>query len=292
VICRATAVPGSARQVSPPVGFLLLVFGCLVVSVVSCDLLRSPGQHWVMAKAHAGGNGHGSMGWQLIASRSVGMLLGLGLAMPPLAAPVRAEVTATCEGTLLQARGQAELKRSGERLRFSLGLQAQQRDQAVALQELQQRLAVVREALQRLQVADLQVASPSTWSHQGQVTASLQLSGLLRPERYDALVREVGSLAGVQLQPVQMEANANGDAAARRQLLQAAWQDAQAQARELVTVLGLRQLRPLEVQIEGGPQPRPMAVKAMMAAAPPAFDPAELPPPLERLALQVTFCAR
>lgn len=124
------------------------------------------------------------------------------------------------------------------------------------------------------------------------MTASLQLSGLLRPERYDALVREVGSLAGVQLQPVQMEANANGDAAVRRRLLQTAWQDAQAQARELVTVLGLRQLRPLEVQIEGGPQPRPMAIKAMMAAAPPAFDPAELPPPLERLALQVTFCAR
>jgi len=35
-----------------------------------------------------------------------------------------------------------------------------------------------------------------------------------------------------------------------------------------------------------------MAVKAMVAAAPPAFDPAELPPPLERLALQVTFCGR
>ena len=226
------------------------------------------------------------------AQRSAALLLALGLGLPTLAGPARAQVTASCDGTLLQARGQAELKRSGERLRFSLGLQAQQRDQAAALQELQQRLAGVREALQRLEVADLQVASPGTWSHDGRVTASLQLSGVLRPERYDALVREVGGMAGVQLQPVQIEASASGDAAARRLLLQAAWQDAQAQARELVTVLGLRQLRPLEVQIEGGPQPRPMAVKAMMAAAPPAFDPAELPPPLERLALQVTFCGR
>jgi uncharacterized protein YggE len=113
--------------------------------------------------------------------RSLALLLALGLGLPTLMGPVRAEVTASCDGTLLQARGQAELKRSGERLRFSLGLQAQQRDQAAALEELQQRLAVVREALQRLAVADLQVTSPGTWSHDGRVTASLQLSGVLRP---------------------------------------------------------------------------------------------------------------
>lgn len=213
--------------------------------------------------------------------------------------PLRAQIQVqlSCDGTVLEARGSAELKRDTQTLQVSLALEADAADADAALAALQRRLAAVRDRLQALQVRELRVTSPSTWQRsQGSavaplpVVANLQVSGELAPARLQAFIREVGGLPGVRLNPVASEADPALSRAVRVRLLRAAYQDALAQGRELAAVMGLRRLQPLEVRVEGQ-ELRPVALRAMAADAAP-FDPAELPQPTERLALQVRFCAR
>ncbi|MDI9407145.1 MAG: SIMPL domain-containing protein [Chitinophagaceae bacterium] len=201
-----------------------------------------------------------------------------------------------CAGTLLETRGSAELKRDTRRLAVSLGLEAEAADADGALAALQRRLAAVRQRLVALRVQELRVSSPSTWQRPQEpgragprVVASLQVSGQLAPERLQAFVREVGGLEGVRLNPVAAEADPAAMPAVRARLLRLAYQDALAQARELAGVVGRASLQPLDVRVEGHDL-RPVAMRAMAADAAP-FDPAELPQPTDRLALQVRFCA-
>ncbi|MEB3266086.1 MAG: SIMPL domain-containing protein [Cyanobacteriota bacterium] len=233
----------------------------------------------------------------ILRSTILGLTLSCGLS--PLAAgrPALAQVQLPCGGTLLEARGTAEQKRPIQRLRLSLGLEAEAAGASEALALLQQRLAAVRSALQQLGVQELQVGSPSTWQRPAEgrrparTQASLQVGGLLAPERLQSLIRQVGSLPGVRLAPVTPEADTNGDGTVRAHLLRQAYQDALRQGRELAEAIGLRQLRPLQVQVDGMARPM-MRMAADVAAAPPAFDPAELPPPTDRLSLQVSFCGQ
>lgn len=230
-------------------------------------------------------------------------LLALALGLPPLLAagplPTRAqtEVQLSCDGTLLEARGSAELKRETRSLQVSLGLEAEGVDADGALATLQARLASVRQRLQALQVRDLRVTSPSTWQRSQpqdqrslQVVAQLQVSGSLEPARLQRFIRELGALPGVRLSPVSTEADPAASPAVRSRLLRAAYQDALAQGRDLAIAIGLSHLQPLEVRLEGL-ELRPVALRAM-AAEPAPFNPAELPPPTDRLSLQVRFCAR
>lgn len=229
-----------------------------------------------------------------VATSAAAAALVLGAPQPGRA---QGQVQLVCDGTLVEARGNAELKRSTDRLRVSLNLEAEAPTADGALAELQQRLAAVRSGLQRLQVQELEVTSPSTWQRPAErqrpaaVQASLQVSGQLAPARLQALIRQVGALPGVRLAPVATQADKAGDRAAQRQLLRAAYQDALGQAREIAAAIGLSQLRPLEVQLDGGFRPMPMLAKAA-DAAPPPFDPAELPTPTDRLGLTARFCAR
>jgi uncharacterized protein YggE len=219
------------------------------------------------------------------------------LALAPLPGWAQAQVQLTCGGALVEARGSAELKRPTQRLRFSLALEAEAPSADAALANLQRRLAEVRSRLKLLQVSDLQASSPTTWKRPASrevpeaVQASLQVSGQLAPAQLQPLVRDVGGLPGVRLSPVATEADAAGDRAARRQLLRAAYQDALQQAQDVAAAMGLRQLQPLEVQLDGGSRPVPLRAMAMADGAVPPFDPAELPGPLERLSLQARFCA-
>ena len=214
------------------------------------------------------------------------------------APPAGAEVQLRCDGTLLEARGSAELERNTRRLEFSLGLEAQAPSADAALGSLQTRLAAVRQELQRLQVEELRVSSPNSWQRPAQpgraaeVEASLQVSGRLEPGRLQALIRTVGALPGVRLAPVSSQADKAQDANVRRQLLRQAYRDALNQAGEVAATLGRSRLDPLEVQLDGG-ELRPVAMRMVAdAAATPPFDPAELPPPRSRLSLMVRFCAR
>lgn len=216
----------------------------------------------------------------------------------PLSARAQTQIQLSCAGAVVEARGSAELKRTTRQLRVSLSLEAEAASADGALAELQRRLAAVRSGLKGLQVQELEVSSPSTWNRPAQrerpaaVQASLQVSGRLEPSRLQALIRQVGGLPGVRLAPVSTQADPRGDRDARRQLLQLAYQDALSQARDIAAAMGLAQLQPLEVQLEGGDRPVPMRAMAAADAAVHPFDPRELPSPTDSLSLQVRFCAR
>jgi uncharacterized protein YggE len=227
----------------------------------------------------------------------LGALLGVGslpLVPPRSALAVEAQLQLRCEGALINTRGMAQLRRSTNRLAFSLGLEAEAADADAALTTLQQRLAGVRTALQRLEVQDLRVSSPSTWSRPAErnrpasTQANLQVTGQLASQRLQALVRDVGALPGVRLAPVSTQADPKGDAAARRQVLREAFADARSQALELATVAGFSRVMPLELRLDD--LERPVSLRAM-AAPEEGFNPNELPPPTERLSMAVAFCA-
>lgn len=229
------------------------------------------------------------MTWNLL------RLLPLLLPLLPAAGLAQSQVQLACTGTLVEARGSAELKRPTQRLRFSLTLEAEEPSTDAALASLQRRLAKVRTRLKSLQVVDLEVTSPSTWQRPasrdkaGAVQASLQVSGQLAPAQLQPLVRQVGGLPGVRLSPVATEADRRGDRAARATLLRAAYQDALQQGLDLSGAMGLKgALKPIEVLLEGGSRP---GLKMGMAAEAAPFDPAELAAPVDRLSLQVRFCA-
>jgi|688.fasta_scaffold03030_7 uncharacterized protein YggE len=229
-----------------------------------------------------------------LAPRSARVLL---LAAFLLADPARsAEVQLQCQGTLLEARGSAERKRPLARLAFSLNLEAEAPTADGALGRLQARLAAVRTALQALGVEGLEVGSPSTWTRPAEpgrpavVQANLPVAGKLAAPQLQGLVRRVGVLPGVRLAPVSPEADPAGAEASRQALLAAAFQDAEAQVRPLAQLIGRTRLVPLQIQVEGGGGPVMMRA-AMAEAAPPPFDPAELPKPTDRLAMLVQFCA-
>lgn len=213
--------------------------------------------------------------------------------LPLSGARAQTQVQLSCDGTLLESRGQAEIKRDTRLLLVSLGLEAEAADADRALAALQQRLDGVRQRLRGLQVQELRVSSPSTWQRSqptAAVVASLQVSGELAPARLQSFVREVGALPGVRLNPVSTQADQGANPAVRARLLRGAYQDALNQARELAGAIGLARLQPLEVRAEGF-ELRPMALRAVAADAAP-FDPAELPQPTDRLSLVVRFCAR
>jgi uncharacterized protein YggE len=222
-------------------------------------------------------------------------LLSLSL-VPPASA--QTQVQLNCSGTVLQSSGSAEIKRAIETLAVSLGLQAEGDTADEALAELQRRLAAVRSALQALQVQRLQVSSPSTRQRPAQrdrpraVEASLSVQGQLQPQRLQQLVREVGTLPGVRLSPVGSRADDRQNRQIRQQLLQLAYQDALEQAQDMAAAVGLNQLHPLDLVVEGGPRPMVMRSMATADAGVPPFDPDELDQPTDRLQLQVRFCAR
>ncbi|MFM9047458.1 MAG: transposase, partial [Cyanobium sp.] len=87
----------------------------------------------------------------------------LTFAIPFVSHPAQAEVQQRCDGTLLEARGNAEQERPIARLRVSLSLEAEARSSERALDLLQERLAAVRRTRQGLGVQELRVTSPSTW---------------------------------------------------------------------------------------------------------------------------------
>ena len=213
-------------------------------------------------------------------------------------AAANGQVQLVCTGTLLEARGQAEQLRSTARLRASLSLEAEAATADGALGLLQTRLAAVRSALQNLNVKELRVTSPSTWQRPREagraasVQANLQVSGYLEPARLQALIRNVGSLPGVRLSPVETEADRSQDARIRSELLDRAYRDALEQVQPLADRIGRSTLVPLEIRLDGQEMPG-MPMRSMMAAdAAPPFDPAELNKPRERLSMLVRFCAR
>lgn len=227
---------------------------------------------------------------QVTAIQILGLSLGQGAA-------AQTQVQLSCSGTVLQSSGSAERQRAIKSLDVALNLQAEGPTAEVALTELQRRLASVRTRLRTLQVEQLQVGSPTTWQRPAQrnrpaaVVANLSVAGRLQPQRLQAMVREVGTLPGVRLSPVGPRVDEQLDRRVRRELLHHAYQDALEQAQDAAEALGLRQLHPLDLQVEGHGRPMLMRAMAPSDSSIPPFDPDELAKPIDRLQLQVRFCA-
>ena len=227
--------------------------------------------------------------------------LALGALVTLTGGTTRAEVQLRCQGTLLEARGKAEIQRPTSALGVSLGVKAEAAKADQALEQLQWRLAAVRQKLQALGVKEWRAGAPGTWERtgpQGQprsVEASLQVSGRIEPAQLQDLISAVGGLPGVRLAPVTAETDRSQDSAIRAQLLRAAYQDALHQAQEVAAAIGRRrQLSPLEVQLDGNGDLRPMPMAMRYdapAPAPPPFIAAELPKPTQQLSLLARFCA-
>ena len=219
----------------------------------------------------------------------------VALAAPAQAAQVQLQLT--CAGTVLEARGSATIKRAIDRLAFSLNLEAVAPSSKAALALLQERLDAVRTKLKALAVQELRVTSPSVWNRYvpagkpAEFEASSQVSGQLAPSQLQSLISQVGGLPGVRLSPVNPQADPASDAAGNRQLVQAAYRDALRRGQDLAEAIGLRSLRPLQVQMDGGMRPVPMLEMGALRRSAAPFDPRELPEPSDRLGLEVTFCA-
>jgi len=228
---------------------------------------------------------------------SATLSLALLAALPPTAAAAQVQLQLSCTGTVLEARGSATLKRPIARLNVSMRLEAEASTAKAALTLLQERLDPLRRALRALSIDELRISSPSVWNRDAPAgklamfEASSRVSGKLAPTRLQALISQVGGLPGVRLSPVDPEADRAGDAASRRQLLQAAYRDALQRGQDLAAAIGLLSLRPLQVQMEGGLRPMPMAAMAVGRGSPAPFDPRELAEPTDQLSLEVTFCA-
>lgn len=226
-----------------------------------------------------------------------GLLFASALALIQPVSAAQVQLQLSCSGAVLEARGSATVKRTLDKLRVTLRLEAQDSSASGALLQLQQRLDAVRRSLQSLQVQELRVTSPSVWQRPvaagqpAQFEASSQVSGQLVPAQLQSLISQVGGLPGVRLAPVEAQADPSGDAAANRQLLQAAYRDALQRGQMLAAALGLNTLRPLQVQSEGGVRPAPLPAMARAMPAPAPFDPRELSEPTDQLSLEVTFCA-
>lgn len=232
----------------------------------------------------------------LLAAAGLTLLAPQALALQTARA-AQVQLQLSCSGTVLEARGNASLKRSINKLRVSLRLEAEAPSAKAALTLLQERLDGVRRALQVLQVQELRVSAPSVWNRDvpagkpAVFEASSQVSGQLLPAQLQQLISQVGGLPGVRLAPVEAEADSSGDLAGNHQLVQAAYRDALQRAQTLAAAIGLSQVRPLQVELDGGYRPEPMVAMAMPRRAPAPFDPRELPEPVDRLAVAVTFCA-
>lgn len=228
---------------------------------------------------------------------SATLVVALLTALPPAAAGAQVQLQLSCSGTVLDARGSATLKRAISRLNVSMTLEAEASTAKAALTLLQERLDPVRRGLQALSIEELQISSPSVWNryvpagNPAVFKASSRVSGRLAPIRLQALISQVGGLPGVRLAPVDAVADKAGDASSSRQLLQAAYRDALQRGQDLAAAIGLKSLRPLQVQMEGGLRPMPMAAMAAGRGLPAPFDPLELPEPTDQLSLEVTFCA-
>ena len=217
----------------------------------------------------------------------------------PAARAAQVQLQLSCQGTVLEARGSAMVKRPISKLRFNLALEAVASTSKGALQLLQERLDPVRQRLKALQVQELRVSSPSVWNRYvsagkpAEFEASSQVSGQLAPTELQQLISQVGGLPGVRLSPVDAEADRTADAATNRRLLQGAYADALQRAQALAEAVGLKSLKPLQMQVEGGYRPSRMSMLAESASrrGPAPFDPNELNEPTDQLSLEVTFCA-
>jgi uncharacterized protein YggE len=210
--------------------------------------------------------------------------LGVG---PALAQPL------ACSGTLLQLQVQEQGSAAFDRFRFNLSLEAEAPTKAAALDQLNGRLAAVRQVITPLVSGKLTIPAPSTYRSGGgssgpvRERASTSVSGLVSKANYDALIQAAGRLPGVNLGGFSAEAASASEAQLRTRLLRNALAEGQRQAQVTAEALGLRRVQLLRIDQRGGGSIRPVPY-AMAARS--SFNPDEARAPESSVSLALDYC--
>lgn len=210
--------------------------------------------------------------------------LGVG---PALAQPL------ACSGTLLQLQVQEQGSAAFDRFRFNLSLEAEAPTKAAALDQLNGRLAAVRQVITPLVSGKLTIPAPSTYRSGGgssgpvRERASTSVSGLVSKANYDALIQAAGRLPGVKLGGFSAEAASASEAQLRTRLLRNALAEGQRQAQVTAEALGLRRVQLLRIDQRGGGSIRPVPY-AMAARS--SFNPDEARAPESSVSLALDYC--
>ena len=151
----------------------------------------------------------------------------MGLALLSLQNPVLAQQPA-CAGTLLQLSVAEQGRTAVDRFRFSLALSGEGGSEQAALNQLNQRLARVRQSLQPLIVGRLTVPSPSTYPRTGSpggkrsFVANTGVSGEVSRQNYNRLIQAVGGQPGVRMQGMESISREQDQTALQQRLMAAA----------------------------------------------------------------------
>lgn len=219
--------------------------------------------------------------------------LGMGPALALLAPGGSQAQPLLCQGTLLHLQVQQQGTASMDRFRFNLGLDAEAPTQAAALDQLNARLAALRQAVVPLASGKLTIPAPSTYRRGGgsdgpvREQASTSVSGEVSKSNYNALIQVAGRLTGVTLRGFTAEAAKSSAAQLQTHLLREALAEGQRQAQATANALGLRRVQLLRIDQRGGGPLRPMPY-AMAARN--GFSPDEANAPDSVVSLALDYC--
>jgi uncharacterized protein YggE len=207
---------------------------------------------------------------------------------------VQAQVRpAACAGTLLELSVEERGETRTDRFRFALRLEAEGATTEAALDQLNQRLAATRTALQRLAQGPLTIPAPRTYASGGasqgrrRQQASTSISGEVERGGYDQLIQVAGRLPGVRLQGMTSLASTQNQNALADQLLESALKQGREQAERTAAALGLRRVTLLRIDQRGSGTVRPLAYAADAGRQ---FRPEEAPQPSQSLELNLDYC--
>ena len=226
-----------------------------------------------------------------VAKVAVPVLFGLSVVAP---SPLRA-AERVCNGTLLQIQVNERGTSHSDRLRFSLGLDAENANKDAAMTALNGRLAEARQAIQPLALGRLTIPAPRSFSVGGGTSgprlerASTNITGEVSRENYDALIKAAGRLPGVRLHGMTSLASSESSASLADQLLKQALETGRRRAQATARALGLRKVELLLID-QRGLTHRPMAMAARLGKA--SFRPGEAPKPSQNLTLKLNYCLR
>ena len=198
----------------------------------------------------------------------------------------------TCRGTLLQIQVQERGTTRSDRFRFRLGLEAEARTKAAAMDLLNKRLDQTRLDVKALAIGQLTIPAPRSYTIGGgsagprRERASTSLSGEVSRANYDALIQLAGRLPGVRVHSMTSLASSTGSASLADQLLEQA-RAGRRRAKATARALGLRRVDLLRIdQRSGGYQP--IAMAAQMGTR--SFKPGEAPSPSQSVRLDLDYC--
>ena len=219
---------------------------------------------------------------------------GTAVLLVPRPAAVQAQ-EAPCSGTVLQLAVLEKGKSTIDRFRFSLAVSGEGNSERAALDQLKQRISLLRQRTSSLIQGRLTVPPPTSYRRGGsearpqRFVANTGVSGALKRTDYNSFLETVGGLSGVRLQGMTSMANETAEQSLQQRLMAAALRRGQEEAEAIATTIGAPNVRLLSIQRNDslrGPRPVPMAARSSASG----FDPAEAPNPEATVRMQLKYC--